>query len=866
MGFETMTKFSPERWQILNPLLDEILDLPAGERAARLASLHDRDPALATDLRSLLTEQHALEQEEFLSKGPGLPVSSTFAGQRLGPYTLVSRLGEGGMGEVWLAEQKEPVARQVAIKLIKHGMNLSQVVTRFEAERQALALMNHPAVAKVFDAGYTPQGQPFFVMEYVRGVSITEHCDSHRLPTRERIELFLQVCAGVQHAHHKAVIHRDLKPTNVLVSDQDGLPVVKIIDFGLAKALAHRLTEQTLYTELGVMMGTPEYMSPEQAALSGQDVDTRSDVYSLGVMLYELLVGALPFDSRELREGSLDELRRRIREVDPPTPSARLATLGDRSSDSALRRGTQPRALRRELSGDLDWITMRALEKDRARRYPSPSELAEDLRRYLDSEPVLARAPSARYRAAKFVRRHRLGVAAAAVMVLSLAAGAIGSTVALVRARRAEARARMEAETKGHVADFLNGLFKVSDPSEARGNTITARELLDKAAGTIDTQLSREPSTQAEMTTIMGGVYASLGLYSRSRELCERALEIRRRVLGPDHPDTLASMMTLSAAYLREGRYADAERMGSQALEIEKRVLGPEHPDTVAAMMNLANIYFREGRFPEAEPLYSATIEIRKRTLGPEHPDTLYCILNLAALYSSQGRYADAERLYSQMIEILKRTLGPEHPMTLRNMSNLAKEYMNQGRFAECERLEFQVLDIQKRILGPEHPDVLYAMTNLALAYQGQGRYPEAERLESETLELQRRVLGPEHPDVLWSMNNLALAYQSQGRYAEAERLHLQTLEIRKRRLGPKNPDTLTSLYNLACVAARRGDRGKAMDWLRQDVDGGDIDFDTMAKDPELQSLHGPEFDALIAKVHQNAAASRAPEGDRPKN
>src|SRR5262245_8092182 len=341
-------------------------------------------------------------------------------GRQVGPYRLLQKIGEGGMGEVWLAEQSEPVRRRVALKLIKAGMDTRQVVARFEAERQALAMMDHSCVAKVFDAGATPQGRPYFVMEYVKGDPITDYCDRHRLSIRERLELFLLVCEGVQHAHQKAIIHRDLKPSNILVTEQDNRRLPKIIDFGVAKATTQRLTERTMFTELGVMIGTPEYMSPEQAELTGEDVDTRTDVYSLGVILYELLVGALPFDPKEMRSAGLEGIRRVIREHEPRRPSTRLATLGDRSLESATNRRTNPPALKVRLRGDLDSVALKALEKDRARRYDSPNELGADIRRFLADEPVQARAPSAVYRARKFVRRHRLGVAAAVVVILAL--------------------------------------------------------------------------------------------------------------------------------------------------------------------------------------------------------------------------------------------------------------------------------------------------------------------------------------------------------------------------------------------------------------------------------------------------------------
>ena len=380
--------------------------------------------------------------------------------ERVGPYRILERLGEGGMGVVYLAEQTRPVRRKVALKVIKQGMDTKQVVARFEAERQALAMMDHASVAKVFDAGTTPHGRPYFVMEYVKGVPITEHCDRHRLSNRERLDLFMQVCEGVQHAHQKAIIHRDLKPSNVLVSEQDGKRLPKIIDFGVAKATAQKLTEKTMFTELGVLIGTPEYMSPEQAELTGEDVDTRTDVYSLGVILYELLVGALPFDSKDLRSGGYEGIRKKIREEEPHKPSKRLSTLGDKSTESATCRRVDLPTLQRQLRGDLDWITMRALEKDRSRRYGSPMEFAADIERYLKHEPVLASPPSAIYRTRKFVRRHRAGVAVVATGLLVLVAFAATMTVQARRIALERDRA-----TIGFLAMYSSSSIKLTYPA-----------------------------------------------------------------------------------------------------------------------------------------------------------------------------------------------------------------------------------------------------------------------------------------------------------------------------------------------------------------------------------------------------------------
>jgi len=728
------------------------------------------------------------------------------SGQQIGPYHLLDKLGEGGMGEVWLAEQTKPVKRKVALKVIKQGMDTKQVVARFEAERQALALMDHPAIAKVYDAGATSRGRPYFVMEHVKGVPITEHCDRQRLTNRQRLDLFMQVCDGVQHAHHKAVIHRDLKPGNVLVSIRDDKPLPKIIDFGVAKATAQKLTEKTMHTQLGAMIGTPAYMSPEQAEMTGQDVDTRTDVYALGVMLYELLVGALPFDMKEFRGAGLEAMVRKIREDEPPKPSIRLSTQGEHSMESAERRQTELPALRRELSGDLDWITLKALEKDRTRRYSSPQDLAADIERYLTDQPVQARPPSAAYRARKFVRRHTWGVAAATTGVLALI---VFTVTMVVQAKRIAAERDLAEQAQADlesVVDFQAGMLSATDPEEM------GRRLLEdlsnrvaeahRAGGSSDPQAA---SAVSELEALVRGVNATdLALRLVDEDILGRAVATLDEKFG-DRPLIDARLReTIGWTYVDLGRYERAEPQLKAALATRKRVLGDEHQQTLNSMQNLAGLYWRQGRYAEAEPLRLETLETRRRVFGDDHPATLRSMNKLGVQYESQGRHAEAEPLYLEALETQKRMFGDDHPDTLASMGNLAILYENQGRYAEAEPLYLENLEAWKRVLGDEHRDTLISMNNLAGLYKSQGRYAEAESLYLETLETRKRVLGDDHLHTLNSMKNLAFLYQKQRRYEEAEWLFFETLENQKHVLGDGHPSTLISMNGLARLLLTR--------------------------------------------------------------
>jgi eukaryotic-like serine/threonine-protein kinase len=810
----------------------------------------------------------------------------------IGPYRLIRKLGEGGMGQVWLAEQSAPVKRQVALKIIAGGRYDGSALMRFDLERQTLAIMDHPAIAKVFDAGSTAEGQPYFVMEYVPGLPINTYCDQKRLTTRERLALFIKVCEGVQHAHQKAIIHRDLKPSNILVVEVDGKPMPRIIDFGIAKAITQQSEDATLVTRVGGMVGTPGYISPEQADPSVLDVDTRTDVYSLGVVLYQLLTGVLPFDVKQWKTKPFHEVLRQLHEEDPVSPSTRIS--GDETSTAiAEKRSTDARQLANLLRGDLDWITLKALEKDRARRYGTPSEVAADINRYLGNEPVTARPASPAYRLRKYVQRHKFGVAAAAALLLLLVGFGVMQTIELRRITR-------ERDRADRVTQFMTGMFKVSNPSQARGNTITAREILDKSATDIDKGLANDPELQAQMMSVMGDVYKNLGLYPQSESLFTRTLEIRRRTLGPRNPDTLKSAQDLAMLLDGESHYPEAEKLLRETIEIQRRVLGPEHHDTLKSMSNLATVLGDEGHYPESEKLQREQLEIAKRVLdpqdklivsgtirlaidfayegrysqaeqafrevleldrrthGPDDPAVLNDMSNVAATLEHEERYPEAEKLDLDLLQAKRRVLGPEHPSTLLSMGNLAQILSSEKRYPEAEKLLRDVLEIKRRVLGADHRSTLVTMGNLAEVLMDEGQYPEAEQLERQTLDAERRTLGPDHSDTLVTLSDLSSLLAKEKRYSESEKGYQETFDRERRALGPDHPDTVATAYDLAGVLARDGKRDEAFTNLQYAVEHG-LRTEArlgMEKDADLVSLHGdPRFATLVAKAAEGASA-----------
>ena len=667
------------------------------------------------------------ERVQDSSKGPQPP-------ERLGAFRILRVLGEGGMGIVYEAEEIGPVRRRVALKLIKTGLASKDVLARFDAERQALAVMNHPGIAKVLQAGETELGQPYFAMELVNGVPITEYCDSRMLTVKQRVELFIAVCLGVQHAHMKGVIHRDIKPTNVLVAEHDGGPQPKIIDFGVAKALGQQLTEKTLVTQWGQTIGTAAYMPPEQADSAGIDVDTRADIYSLGVMLYEILSGRLPIDGKSVAM-HVFLARLATGEAKVPSPSERVQALGGERGTLATVRGADPQELWRTLRGDLDCIVMKAMDPDRARRYETANGLANDLRRFLAHEPVAARPPTARYRIGKFVRRHRVGVFAASAMSVAVLASSVVAMIGMVRATRAERRAQQEASAANAVTDFLVDLFRGSDPIEGRGSDVTAREILDRGTQRITRELTNQPILQGRIMHTMGTVNQALGLFDPATKLLGDALTVRERELGPNDPSVAETLHALGNTAGDRGDFAAADSYYRRALAIRERVLGSEHSDVGETLSGLAALRFRQGRSAEAESLYTRVLNINRRSSNPNDRRNALDLMGLAIAYWAQKRYTEAEPLMREALAIQERTYGSDHPLVAATMNNLGALYWMLERYGEALPLYERTRVILERTHGTEHPHVASVLNNLGEVHWKLHRYEDAEPLF-------RRALG----------------------------------------------------------------------------------------------------------------------------
>ncbi|MCC6320998.1 MAG: serine/threonine protein kinase [Phycisphaerales bacterium] len=866
-------------------IFDEALDLRADERAPLL------DRACASDLqlrdRVLLLLSKAEEDDPFLSVPTIMenPSRSRGAGERpgtrIGPYKLLEAIGEGGFGTVFMAEQTEPVRRRVALKIIKLGMDTRAVVARFEQERQALALMDHPNVAKVLDAGETETGRPYFVMELVKGKPITGFCDEVQLSIPDRLELFTQVCRAVQHAHTKGIIHRDIKPTNVLVSEQDGRPACKIIDFGIAKATQQPLTEKTVFTEFRQLIGTPEYMSPEQAAGS-LDIDTRSDVYSLGVLLYELLAGVTPIDPVRLRSAAYAEMQRIIREVDPPAPSTRLSQAGEQLASVAATRRTEPGRLGSIIRGELDWIVMRALEKDRARRYDSPGNLAADIQRYLQGEPVEAAPPNAVYRLNKFVSRHRGPVMAASAVAAALVIG-LGlalwqamvaqrerdaARLAAVKASAAETEARARRDETEKIAEFQSSQLRDINAAmmgeQLRGNLLvglrermksdgaadaTIAETETRLAATLDqvsmtdaalaaldeqvfaraltaieSQFRNAPLIKARLLLTLGGTMIDLGLLARAEEPISEALAIRTRELGPDADETLDAALSTAHLQFQRGELDLAEQTARKNLDDRRRVLGPESRDALDSLNVLASILQAQRRLGEAEPLFREGLAASRRVFGPDDELAVLFLNNVGSVLMQARKDEEAEPITREAHERMVRVHGADHPYTLFALANIGLVLMDLNRLKEAEPILREVYERRRIVQGASHKQTVASLMDCGLVLRAQGRFSDAEPIYREVLARRTTMFGLNNPDTLSAMNNLGALLMSLERYDQAETILRETLERRRALFGDTSVPTLRSLNILGRALLKRGKPNEAEPLFREALAGFSAD------------------------------------------
>jgi non-specific serine/threonine protein kinase/serine/threonine-protein kinase len=742
-------------------------------------------------------------------------------GKRIGRYKLLRMLGEGGMGIVYLAEQQGSIRRRVALKVIKPGMDSKRVLARFEAERQALALLDHPNIAHVYDSGTTEVGRPYFVMEHVKGLSITEHCDHYKLTIRDRLQLFQQVCNAVHHAHQKGIIHRDIKPSNILVSIYEDKAIPQIIDFGVAKAVLQPLTDRTLYTESGQLFGTPEYMSPEQADMANEDIDTRSDIYSLGVLLYELLTGVLPFDSETLHGGGIDQIRKVICETDPKTPSTRLTRLGEEAQKVAENRRTEIAALAKCLQKELEWIPLKAMRKDRAERYRSASEFVDDVENYLNGAPLIAGPPSTVYRLRKFVQRNRALATGVLAVTASLIVGLVVSTGLYFRAEglRVEAEqarqdadraaevskqsaekeraARAEAERARDQAQTIREFLRSDVLGLAhmvKGREATVIDVLNAAAAKLDEgKLQDQLLIEASIRETLGSTYFGLGYYLASAQQRDRAYHIYLDQLDEGHWNTRNIMNMLAVSHTFAGNYREA-------VALYEKIQG----DHIIHACCLAGPYARQGRYKEAERLLTKTLKtVWWDPNHPNHPWILTFSWDLAKVYREQGRYEDAEELFVKTLKAQREKYGPRGSNEalwppIRCMNELARLYVIQKRYEEAEALFIEGIEMGDRKLpGNDHPFTIRHVNGLAVLRTKQQRYEEAETLFNRALEGRKLKLGQDHPYTLETKNDLATLYKEQGNYDKAEPLLLEALEGRRLKLGDTHPHTIESWNNL---------------------------------------------------------------------
>lgn len=778
---------TPERLQKIEELYCEAAELTPAEREAFLERTCAEDAELRREVEALFLET-ANTKAPFASIIVGAADALTsaqkeFIGRRVGSYRITSIIGQGGMAEVYRAVRDDDhYQKEVAVKLVRPGRITSFMLARFRHERQILASLEHPFIARLLDGGATDDDLPYFVMEYIEGQPITEYCDEHNLSIKRRLKLFRSACAAVQYAHRNLVVHRDLKPSNILVT-KEGVP--KLLDFGIAKLLAPDLSANAVtvaQTMTMMRLMTPDYASPEQ--VKGEPITTATDVYALGAVLYELLTGERP---HKFKDYTLPEIERAICGAEIERPSHLVE-----------RRGKAPARLRRELSGDLDNIVLMALRKEPERRYQSVEQLSEDIRRYLEGRPVTARHDTLIYRAGKFIQRHKASVAVASTIVLLLAVFAGLASLQATRIAR-------ERDRANQVTEFLVKSFEVSDPGTARGNSITAREILDSSAAKIRRELQGQPRLQAALMDTMGRVYYKLGLYDSALPLLKDALELNRQALGREHPDVASTLNNLALVLHAKGDFAAAEPLYREALEMRRKLLGDERAEVAASLNNFGLFLKDKGDYEQAEINLRQALALRRKLFGASHVDVAESLNELGVVLKQKGDFKAAEPLYREALEMRRRLLGENHPAVAETTNNLATLLDSMGRYLDAEPLSRQALALYRSLLGEEHPHVAVSLSNLAGILKRKRDYDGAEQLYRQALGIMRKQHGDEHPELAILLNNLGALLREKGDYEQAEPLFRQALAMRRKLLKEGHPSIITGLQNLATVLLLKG-------------------------------------------------------------
>lgn len=847
-----------ERWNLIETIIDTALTLHGDERTEYIAKACSEDDRLIAEVYSILRSVEEAERVGFmewayddnrelindLSNHPKVAghTFQQYIGRQIGPFKITEFLGSGGMGSVFKAIRTEGQFRQeVAVKLVREGLHREEALRRFRLEQEILANLNHPNIARLYDGGMTDDGIPYLVMEFIDGIPVNQYCDDNRLTLDERLTLFKDICGAVQFAHSNLVVHRDIKAQNIYVTPDR---VVKILDFGVAKLLNTGLTKHTLLeTQPGQKFWTPQYAAPEQ--VTGEPVTTSTDIYALGVLLHKLFTGTYPLDF----EGkSLAEIEKTIKEISPSSPSQSFSRLSAAKKSAELRKANVSEIIK-QLKGDLDALVLKAIRKEPEYRYASISQLIEDIERYQTGNPLIARRGTLKYRTAKFFRRHRTGLAVAAILLIS-AFGFAGFYTSQITQERD--RANHEAEVSREVKDFLVDLFEVSDPEIAMGELITTRELLDR--GTQRISELTDPALRAELSTTLGVVHQNMGLYEPALQLFEEALELWEETAGNDHPDTFVALNDLGRIHNSIGDFAAAESIFTLAIEGWDRYDDKNDTRAVDPIHNLAVIYRNQGRYEEAEELLLQAWEMRRVIDGDEDPQVVLSQIALANTYKHQDKLEMAEPLLEKALTILRQAEGDIHPQTLNVMSSLAGIYSRQERFEEAEKLLTEALEGNRKVVGEEHNAYIQSLDELGIFYFKQDDYPKAEQILKDVLDRRRKLLGPENFSVLVSIHNLASVYGEQKKYEQAEPLLKEVLELRLKLQGEEHFYTQGTRYGLALLAADTGRPDEALFQLKQAVRHGFAHSILLGEEAQeiFKSLHGnPEFEELMVEVKQ---------------